>query len=224
MVVIKHTVSSRYHSNNLVKLHCEKGGKFPPFFLCGKEYNLRLLGEPNQVVKQAMLNLRQYFAFLMISTLFLYLGGCSGLNIKPPEPEKKPVSVLTGKPQGTPIEELFKEKNKTGGLPVNALLWRAALDIASFVPLDDVDTFGGSIVTEWYVPKDQANRRLKLVVFVVGLELRSDAIQVRAYVQTRDGSTWTNAGRDSALGRKLEDLILTRARELRAAAVSETSN
>ena len=109
-------------------------------------------------------------------------------------------------------------------MPVNALLWRAALDIASFVPLDDVDTFGGSIVTEWYVPKDQPNRRLKLAVFVIGLELRSDAIQVRAYVQTREGDVWTNAGRDSALGRKLEDLILTRARELRAAAVSETSN
>ena len=172
----------------------------------------------------AMLHFRQYFAFLLITPLTLYLGGCSGLDMKTPEPEKKPVSVLTGKPQGTSIDELFGEKGQTGSLPVNALLWRAALDIASFVPLDDVDTFGGSIVTEWYVPEDQPNRRLKLAVFVVGLELRSDAIQVRAYVQTRDGDGWTNAGRDSALGRKLEDLILTRARELRAAAVSETSN
>ena len=171
-----------------------------------------------------MLNSRRHFAFLLITPLFLYLSGCSGLDMKTPEPEKKPVSAFTGKPQGTPIEELFGKKNETGSLPVNALLWRAALDIASFVPLDDVDTFGGSIVTEWYVPEDQPNRRLKLAVFVVGLELRSDAIQVRAYVQTRDDDGWTNAGRDSALGRKLEDLILTRARELRAAAVSETSN
>ena len=154
----------------------------------------------------------------------LHLSGCSGLDIKSPEPEKKPISILTGKPQGTPIGELFGGKSQAGALPVNALLWRAALDIASFVPLDDVDTFGGSIVTEWYVPTDQPNRRLKLVVFVVGLELRSDAIQVRAYVQARDGDGWTNAGRDSALGRKLEDLILTRARELRAAAVSDTTN
>ncbi|MEK9710765.1 MAG: DUF3576 domain-containing protein [Alphaproteobacteria bacterium] len=147
------------------------------------------------------------------------------MDIKPPEPEKKPISVLTGKPQGTPIEELIgQKKSSVGGLPVNALLWRAALDVTSIVPLDDVDTFGGSVVTEWYVPEDQPNRRLKLAVFVVGLELRSDAIQVRAYVQTRDGDGWTNAGRDSALGRKLEDLILTRARELRAASVSETSN
>jgi hypothetical protein len=165
-----------------------------------------------------------YFAFLSITPLIFYLIGCSGLNMKSPEPEKKPISVLTGKPQGTPIGELFGGKNQTSGIPVNALLWRAALDIASFVPLDDVDTFGGSIVTEWYVPKDQPNRRLKLAVFVVGLELRSDAVQVRAYVQTRNGNNWTNAGRDSELSRKLEDLVLTRARELRAAVISETSN
>jgi len=134
-------------------------------------------------------------------------------------------SILTGKPQGVGLNELVnREAKNSTGLPVNALLWRAALDIASFVPLDDVDTFGGSIVTEWYVPEDQPNRRLKLAVFVVGIELRSDAIQVRAYVQTRDGNGWTNAGRDAELGRKLEDLILTRARELRAAAISETSN
>jgi len=172
-----------------------------------------------------MLNFRRYFAFSIITSLILHLGGCSGLDIKSPEPEEKPISVLTGKPQGTPIEELLDQKNNgSGGMPVNALLWRAALDIASFVPLDDVDTFGGSIVTEWYVPNDQSERRLKLAVFVVGLELRSDAIQVRAYVQTRDGDSWKNAGRDSALGRKLENLILTRARELRAAVVSETYN
>ena len=172
-----------------------------------------------------MLTFRQCFPALMIAPLLLYLGGCSDLDMKSPEPEKKPISVLTGKPQGTSIRELLDgEKSQTGGLPVNALLWRAALDIASFVPLDDVDTFGGSIVTEWYVPKDQPKQRLKLAVFVVGLELRSDAIQVRAYVQNRDDNTWTNAGRDDDLGRKLEDLILSRARELRAAVVSESSN
>ena len=171
-----------------------------------------------------MIDFPRNFTFLMIAPLFLFIGGCGDLNIKSPEPDESPVSVLTGKPQGTPIDELLGKKGQTGGLPVNALLWRAALDIASFVPLDDVDTFGGSIVTEWYIPEDQPNRRLKLTVFVVGLELRSDAIQVRAYVQTREGDGWINTRRDNALGRKLEDLILTRARELRAAAVSETSN
>ena len=135
------------------------------------------------------------------------------------------VSVLTGKSGGTSVLDFGKSSSDSSvGLPVNALLWRAALDVASFVPLDDVDTLGGSIVTEWYVPENQPNKRLKLAVFVLGRELRSDAIQVRTYVQSREGNSWTNTGRDTNLGRKLEDLILTRARELRAAVISETSN
>ena len=164
---------------------------------------------------------------VMLIGLGTYLAGCSSNEtVTPPENPNKDVetSIFTGKPVGTNILELGQKNTGSGSMPVNALLWRAALDIASFVPLDDVDTFGGSIVTEWYVPEDQTNRRLKLAVFVVGLELRSDAIQVRAYVQNRNGNGWTNAGRDAELGRKLEDLILTRARELRAATVSETSN
>jgi hypothetical protein len=135
------------------------------------------------------------------------------------------VSVITGKSGGTSVLELGKSSSDSSvGLPVNALLWRAALDIASYVPLDDVDTFGGSVVTEWYVPENQPNKRLKLAVFVIGRELRSDAIQVRAYVQTRNDNSWTSVGRDVELSRKLEDLILTRARELRAATIKETSN
>jgi hypothetical protein len=164
---------------------------------------------------------------VMLISLVAYLSSCSSNDtVPPPENPNKDVntSIFTGKPVGTNILELGQKNTGSGSMPVNALLWRAALDIASFVPLDDVDTFGGSIVTEWYAPEDQTNRRLKLVIFVVGLELRSDAIQVRAYVQNRDGDGWTNAGRDSNLSRKLENLILTRARELRAAAVSETSN
>ena len=173
-----------------------------------------------------MLNTRRHITFLLIFPIFVYLGGCSNLDMKSPETEKKPVSILTGKPQGTPIGEFFGNKSQTDGLPINALLWRAAIEIASFVPLDDVDTFGGSIVTEWYAPDDDPYKRLKLAVFVVGMELRSDAIQVRAYVQVRsaDKKEWITAGRDKKLARKLEDLILARARELRAAVISETSN
>jgi hypothetical protein len=174
-----------------------------------------------------LLQANDFLKILLLIVMGVHLTGCSSDgDIQPYKNSKteQNISFATGKPQGTDIFELGQENTGSGSMPVNALLWRAALDIASFVPLDDVDTFGGSIVTEWYVPKDQTNQRLKLAVFVVGLELRSDAIQVRAYVQNRDGDGWTNAGRDPKLGRKLEDLILTRARELRAAAISETSN
>ena len=154
-------------------------------------------------------------SFSLVTTLML--SSCSGLKTTPVEQPEEPVSIFTGKPGGIKLSD-FGSKDASSGnsLPVNALLWRAALDIASFVPLDDVDTFGGSIVTEWHQPKDTPNQRLKLTMFVIGRELRSDAITVRAYIQNRLDTEWVNAGRDEALGRKLEDLVLTRARELRA--------
>ena len=155
----------------------------------------------------------------------LLLSSCSGLKTTPTEMPAEPVSIFSGKPGGIKLSDLGSKNASSGdNLPVNALLWRAALDIASFVPLDDVDTFGGSIVTEWHQPKATPNQRLKLTMFVVGRELRSDAITVRAYIQNRFGTEWVDAGRDETLGRKLEDLVLSRARELRAAATAETVN
>ena len=155
----------------------------------------------------------------------LLLSSCSGLKTTPAEEPEEPVSIITGKSGGIKFSDLTKkDQPSSDGLPVNALLWRAALDIASFVPLDDVDTFGGSIVTEWYQTQDKTDQRLKLAMFVIGRELRSDAITVRAYVQKRLNNDWVDAGRDEVLSRRLEDLVLSRARELRAAATAETVN
>ena len=166
------------------------------------------------------------FGRILLLTLCssLLLSSCSGLKTTPVKEPEEPVSVLTGKPGGIKLSDFGKKDQPSDGLPINALLWRAALDIASVVPLDDVDTFGGSIVTEWHQSESSKNQRLKLAIFVNGRELRSDAVTVQAYQQNRRGAEWIDAGRDEALGRKLEDLILTRARELRATSVSETEN
>ena len=156
----------------------------------------------------------------LIATLLL--SACSGIKTTPAEPPEEPVSIITGKPGGVKISEFGKKDSLSDGMPVNALLWRAALDIASFVPLDDVDTFGGSIVTEWYQPQEKPEKRLKIAIFILGLELRSDAVKVRAYTQKKLGNDWVDAGRDEALAVRLENLILTRAREIRASSISET--
>jgi hypothetical protein len=163
-------------------------------------------------------------AIVSLFLLSLAVSACSSLEFERSEQEKGPVSFFTGKEGGLSLANIGSKTEASDGLPVNALLWRAALDIASFVPLDDVDTFGGSIVTEWHQPEATPNQRLKLTMFVVGRELRSDAITVRAYIQNRVGNEWVDAGRDETLGRNLENLVLTRARELRAAATAETVN
>ena len=167
-------------------------------------------------------SLGRILLFTLCSSLLL--SSCSGVKTTPVQEPEEPVSIFTGKPGGLKISDFTNKDQPSGGLPVNALLWRAALDIASFVPLDDVDTFGGSIVTEWHLTEGNNDQRLKLAMFVVGRELRSDAITVHAYLQNKRGAEWIDAGRDEALGRKLEGLVLSRARELRASSVVETGN
>ena len=87
--------------------------------------------------------------------------------------------------QGIRLKELanINPKNSDVGLPVNALLWRASLDVLSTIPLDDVDTFGGTIVTEWYQLKKSADERIKMAAFILDRELRADGIRVIVYVQ-----------------------------------------
>ena len=162
----------------------------------------------------------------LMAIIYPLLAGCV---TTPPDdrverPGEKSVSFLTGSADGFNLSDVIGGSELNNGMPVNALLWRAALDIASVAPLDDIDTFGGTIVTEWHQPKTTPDQRLKLAIFVIGRELRSDAITVRAYIQNRLGTEWVDAGRDEALGRKLGGLVLGCARVLRAAATAETVN
>ena len=93
----------------------------------------------------------------------------------------------------------------------------------SLLPIVDVDTFGGTIITDWYSLPEKQNERIKVTVFVVGRELRSDAIRVTVHVQTRSGADEdrNTSFRDDEFGRRLEDLILSRAREIRAESLTD---
>ena len=153
--------------------------------------------------------------------LMALLISCSNITPSAPVEEEQPVSLLTGKPGGIKLSDLGSRGNSEASMPVNAIAWRAALNIASLVPLEDIDTFGGTIVTEWYSLADRPDERIKLTIFVVGRELRSDSISVRVHVQQRMADGWGEAVRDQALSRQIEDLILARARELRAESLAE---
>ncbi len=163
-------------------------------------------------------------------TSFLLLIACAGLNTTAPEPpmtdleQESTGSILTGRSQGgVTLADLTGANAGGTGLPINALLWRASLDLTAVLPIDDIDVFSGSIITEWYsLPKKQ-NERIKLAVFVLDRELRSDGVRTVVYVQRRKGNRWIDAGIDNDLGIELEDLILTRARELRAATALQSS-
>ena len=154
----------------------------------------------------------------------LLIASCSNFSPAPPQEEEEPVSFLTGKPGGLRLSNLANlTKSDNGGIPVNAILWRASLEIVSLLPIADVDTFGGTIITDWYSLPQNPNERIKLTVFVIDRELRSDAIRVTVHAQTRtmtDGN-WSSSFRDEEFSRRLEDLILNRAREIRAASLTD---
>jgi len=103
---------------------------------------------------------------------------------------------------------------------VNAYLWRASLDTLSFAPLATTDSNGGVIVTEWYINPQNAQERAKLTVTILDRDLRADALRVTAARQTLQSGQWTDAPVTAATVQRLEEIILTRARDLRRAAIS----
>ena len=102
---------------------------------------------------------------------------------------------------------------------VNTYLWRAAIDTLSFAPLVQADSNGGVIVTDWYSNPASPGERVKLTVSILDQDLRADALRVAASRQILQGGTWVGAPVAAATVQKLEDIILTRARDLRRTAV-----
>lgn len=102
---------------------------------------------------------------------------------------------------------------------VNTYLWRAAVDTLSFAPLIQADSNGGVIVTDWYSNPSSPSERVKLTVSILDQDLRADALRVAASRQINQGGNWVNAPVAAATVQKLEDIILTRARDLRRTSV-----
>jgi Domain of unknown function (DUF3576) len=102
---------------------------------------------------------------------------------------------------------------------VNSYLWRASLDALSFMPLLQADSAGGVIITDWYANPGNAGERMKVTVSILDRDLRADALRVAASRQVAQGGTWVDAPVQAATVQKLEEVILTRARDLRQSAV-----
>ena len=102
---------------------------------------------------------------------------------------------------------------------VNSYLWRASLETLSHMPLTQADSAGGVIVTDWYANPEQPNERVKVSVSILDQDLRADALRVAASRQVLQGGTWVEAPVQAATVQKLEDIILTKARDLRRSAI-----
>ena len=117
-------------------------------------------------------------------------------------------------------EEVAPGGGVGAGIGVNSYLWRASLDTISFMPLASADPFGGVIITDWYSPPQAQDERFKINLFILGRDLRADGLRASVFRQLRSGTgDWVDAqvGKETPID--LENAILTRARQLRIAAL-----
>lgn len=109
-----------------------------------------------------------------------------------------------------------------GVLGVNSFLWRASLDTMSFMPLASADPFGGVIITDWHSLPETPNDRFKVAVYILDRQLRADGLRISMFRQSRadGGAEWQPRKVAPETVTRLEDQILTRARQLRSAAAA----
>ncbi len=167
-----------------------------------------------------------------ILALALILTGCGAPAIAPnPTAPNYRGGVAFTPGQGTGhasggnvLTDLFgggKKKDNTGGgaaVPVNAYLWRGALDTLSFMPLASADPFGGIIITDWYTAPDAPDERFKATAYILSRALRADGVKLSLFRQVRQNGEWIAAPVDPATVGDIENRILARARQLRVEA------
>jgi hypothetical protein len=169
---------------------------------------------------------------LTFSLILLTLSGCDffegGVNDNPMNTEER-IWARRGKLTGDDGFNLLGNgdaaKESGARLGVNSFLWRATLDTLAFMPFTAADPFGGTILTDWYEDPENPGERFKLNALIMDSTLRADAIKLTLFKQQVDGETggWRDIKVSPTLARKLEDTILTRARELRVLRMQEES-
>lgn len=103
-----------------------------------------------------------------------------------------------------------------GGIGVNGFLWRASLDTVAFMPVSSADPFGGVIITDWWAMPESPSERFKMNVYILARSLRADGVRVAVFRQVQDTrGGWQDAAVADDTNARIEDAILTRARQLR---------
>ena len=144
------------------------------------------------------------FKFLFLLSILFSCSSNNDVVTKKPEPGlfSKDAS------KGINITDFLNRDSESKKFYVNSFLWRASLDVLSFAPFQSTDAFGGIIVTDWF---KKNNKQIKFIALIKSRDLRSEGINIKVYIKNNKNEI----SEDQVLSRKIEDLILTKARVLR---------
>ena len=168
--------------------------------------------------------MKRFLYYIIVSTLI----SCSNVKLTEPLPEPKRESILGGPLTFSTESGSFSTgkgmlpglQNSNNGsllssLPVNELLWRSSLDTLEFMSFERIDPLGGVIVSDWFINRSSKNLRNKITISFSSSELKATSIKVSVIREIYEDQNWVSDGYSDGLARKIEDLILSRARELR---------
>ena len=117
---------------------------------------------------------------------------------------------------GIPLLGRSDENTGGGGIGINVYLWRASLDTTSYMPLLSADPYGGVIITDWYSPEETPRERFKMTVYILDQKLRADGVKISLFKQILSKENqWRDTKPNPQTIMKIEDTILTKARQLR---------
>ena len=141
--------------------------------------------------------------------ILILLFSCTSINNEVPIEKSEPGLFSKDTKKGLSITDfLNKDRFDDKSFYINSFLWRASLDALSFAPFQSTDAFGGILVTEWYKKNDD---QIKIIATISSRELRSEGIKLKVFIKNKNGEV----SEDQDLARKIENLILTKARSLR---------
>jgi len=156
---------------------------------------------------------------IILVLIVMLFSSCS--NFKAPEPEPKKPSLFGNLQFDTDSKGLVSDATdpfgteNTEDFPINSLLWQASMDIISVLSLETVDPKAGLISTYWNTLDENNDLQYKINIYFLSPDLNAMSINVSVIRQKKENNSWINDGLSNELSNKIEDLILTRAKELR---------
>ena len=134
------------------------------------------------------------------------------LTNAPVNPKNKVLSVNINpedvdlNPESSSMFDLFKDTDDETVLKVNRYIWKASLEVLSFLPIEGADPFSGVITTDWGMPPG-SKILYRATVFIQDPSLDARSLKVNLFKKT--GTV------DVKTIRVIENAILSRARQLR---------
>ena len=151
-------------------------------------------------------------SFILAIAAATALSGCEFI--------RDDINKTLGKDSGDAVRQADLAAAQITTIGVNSYLWRAALETLSFAPLAQADSAGGVIVTDWYANPNSRGERVKVTPTILDADLRADALRVAASRQVMQNGQWVEAPVAAATVQKLEEIILTKARDLRRSTIT----